>query len=56
MTDIAFFALKGQIWKAMDHGPMYGMLMSASAQKTCRILQNLNMLFGLVFRPLRQIC
>ena len=33
MTDNAFFAFKGQVWKTIDHGPMDGVIMSESPKK-----------------------
>lgn len=46
VRDNAFFTLKGQIWKTMDHRSVDGMLMLPSPKQYCRSLQNSNMLLG----------
>ena len=52
----AFFALKGQIWRTMELGPMDGVITLASHKQSYRSLRNLKMYPGLVFRPPGQIC
>ena len=56
VRDNAFFALKGQIWRTMERGPVDGVITPASPKQSYRILQNPKMYPGLVFRPPRQIC
>ena len=50
-----FFALKGQVWRTMDHVLVDRVLMSASPKRNCKRLKNSTMILGLVFRPLGQI-
>ena len=55
VRDNAFFALKGQIWRTIECGPMDGMITPVSPKQSYMSLGNSKMYLGLVFRSPGQI-